>query len=73
MTRLDEFSPSLLMKPILRLWVKTPALYKKNYNSTSSLVRFEKNNIFFYNNNSLTYYNAGVVVLNSKVAELGSE
>jgi hypothetical protein len=37
-----------------------------NYNAASSLVRFENKNIFIYSD-TLAYYNAGVVVVNSKV------
>jgi hypothetical protein len=40
----------------------------KIYNATSSLVRFENKNSFFYlENNALAYYSAGVVVVNSGV------
>jgi hypothetical protein len=41
-----------------------------NYNATGSLVRFESS--FFYFGNTLrpTYYNAGVVVVNSEIIEL---
>jgi hypothetical protein len=41
----------------------------KIYNATSSLVRFETKNIFFCFERTLfvSYYNVGVVVVNSKV------
>jgi hypothetical protein len=42
------------------------------YNDTSSLVRFEIKNIFFYFEKTLyiAYYRAGVVAVNSKVVGL---
>jgi hypothetical protein len=41
----------------------------KMYNATSSLVRFENQNIFFYfGKNVLAYCNSGVVVVNSNAA-----
>jgi hypothetical protein len=36
----------------------------KIYNATSSLVRFENKNIFFYLKNALAHYSAGVVAVN---------
>jgi hypothetical protein len=50
----------------------TSELYAANpttmsYNATSSLVRFESENIFLYFKNVLAYYNAGVVVVNFEV------
>jgi hypothetical protein len=45
----------------------------KIYNATSSLVRFEDKNIFFYFENDLAYYNAGVVAVNSKFVGLYSK
>jgi hypothetical protein len=42
------------------------------YNATSSLVRFENKSILFHSamKNALAYYNAGAVVVNSKVVGL---
>jgi hypothetical protein len=42
----------------------------KVYNATSSLLSFEIKNNFFYFENALAYYSAGVVVVNSKVVVL---
>jgi hypothetical protein len=38
----------------------------KVYNATKSMARFYNKNISPYFTNSLTYYSAGVVVVNSK-------
>jgi hypothetical protein len=47
----------------------------KIYSATSSLVRFENKNIFFYFKKTLnpTRYSAGVVAVNSKVVGLAPD
>jgi hypothetical protein len=40
------------------------------YNIVSSLVRFENINMFTHFEKQLTYYNAGVVIVNSEVVVL---
>jgi hypothetical protein len=52
-----------------------PAIYNarvlKIYNATNSLARFQRVKIIFLRNkNALTYYNAGVAAVNSKVVGL---
>jgi hypothetical protein len=43
----------------------------KIHKATSSLVRFETNNLFYkFEKNAPAYYNAGVAVVNSEVAGL---